>query len=96
MSGPCLNAERFGQTRVALAGTRDGFGCADFPGVLGASNVWLAKDSHRIWAGSYKGKDWKHLVRPLILSPQTADLASSLLILSCARDCAEKVLELKI
>ena len=24
--------------------------------------VWLPSDSDRIWRGSYKGKDWKHLV----------------------------------
>jgi len=35
---------------------------AEFPGVVGASDVWLPKDSTRIWTGSYKGKDWKHLV----------------------------------
>ena len=25
--------------------------------------VWLARDSERIWRGSYKNKAWKHLVR---------------------------------
>jgi len=24
--------------------------------------VWLAKDSSRLWRGSYKGKDWRYLV----------------------------------
>ena len=24
--------------------------------------VWLARDSERIWRGSYKNKAWKHLV----------------------------------
>lgn len=23
---------------------------------------WIRKDSDRIWTGSYRGKDWKHLV----------------------------------
>lgn len=25
--------------------------------------MWLPKDCDRIWRGSYKGKDWRHLVR---------------------------------
>ena len=48
--------------------------CAEFPGVVGASDVWLPKDSTRIWTGSYKGKDWKHLVRPPHPAPPHTDI----------------------
>ena len=27
------------------------------------SQEWLSKDSERLWRGSYKGKDWRYLVR---------------------------------
>lgn len=34
----------------------------EFPGFVGeGAVVWLARDSDRIWKGSYKGKDWKYL-----------------------------------
>ena len=33
-----------------------------------AAPFWLATDSDRIWRGSYKGKDWRHLVRSLQIS----------------------------
>ncbi len=29
-----------------------------------AAPFWLPTDSDRIWRGSYKGKDWRHLVSP--------------------------------
>lgn len=30
----------------------------------------LPRDSDRIWRGSYKGKDWRYLVRSATPSPQ--------------------------
>ncbi len=29
----------------------------------GGTPFWLPRDSERLWRGSYKGKDWRHLVR---------------------------------
>ena len=64
-------------------------GYADFPGVSGASNVWLPKDSQRIWAGSYKGKDWKHLVCCLFQAQQPCNLTLKC-YLSCAMQESQK------
>lgn len=28
---------------------------------------WIDRSSERIWSGSYKGKDWRHMVCPRLL-----------------------------
>jgi hypothetical protein len=40
-------------------------GAAEFTGFEEQTgSLWLPKDSDRIWRGSYKGRDWRYLVRP--------------------------------
>jgi hypothetical protein len=50
--------------KTGLSGAADVPGCPDH-----SEPFWLNKDSDRLWRGSHKGKDWKHLVRrtPLVL-----------------------------
>ena len=46
--------------------------------------VWLARDSERIWRGSYKNKAWKHLVR---LASRRFKHVSSTSVLHCSFFC---------
>ena len=36
--------------------------CAEVPGMENMSKLQLPLNSDRIWRGSYKGHDWRHLV----------------------------------
>ena len=55
-----------GGGEVAGGGGALGPECPPFGGVVEAGSsggpFWLPRDSERLWRGSYKGKDWRHLV----------------------------------
>ncbi len=59
LRGP--DAERGGQVLVEVPGAPGPV--AGHPFDTGPGPFWLHPTSERIWRGSYKGKDWKHLVR---------------------------------
>ena len=46
--------------------------CCGFEGEKPA--FWLPLTSDRLWRGSYKGKDWRHLVRSLARKPVPSTL----------------------
>jgi len=50
--------------------------CCGFVGEKPA--FWLPLTSDRLWRGSYKGKDWRHLVRVVPLAPPASGRLAAL------------------